>query len=138
MTCLTQPQIQLVIVQDSTKTAAEFLPSQPRLLPAVLGYNTVPGYHQLALLHTGAVLNTSDSFASSTGGNPLGLTVAYGGGNTAKVRRSSHQALSSLSTAASALLNMFEPVWHILILAHACNDFNDPSARGQCMHLLLH
>lgn len=88
MTFMTQPKLHLLIEQEPTKTLAELFQSQPKLLPAVVGYNTVPGYHQLALLQTGATLNTSDSFTNSSGGNPLQLTVVYGGGNTAKVGHS--------------------------------------------------
>ena len=75
----------LATEQDSSQTAAEFLRSQADKLLSVIGYNTVPGYHQLSLLHTGDVLNTSDSSVNQTGSAPSYLTVAYGGGNTAKV-----------------------------------------------------
>lgn len=64
---------------------SELVKSQPDAIPSVIGYNTVPGYHQLSRLHTGELLNTTDSFANVTDGSALQLTVSYGGGNTAQV-----------------------------------------------------
>ena len=67
---------------------SELLKTQPDALPSVIGYNTVPGYHQLSRLYTGQLLNTTDSFANVVDGSALQLTVSYGGGNTAKVMSS--------------------------------------------------
>lgn len=66
-------------------SVTELLKTQPDAIPSVIGYNTVPGYHQLSRLHNGEVLNTTDSFANVTDGSALELTVLYAGGNTAMV-----------------------------------------------------
>lgn len=66
-------------------SVSELLKFRPDSLPSVIGYNTVPGYHQLSRLHTGQLLNTTDGFANATDGSALQLTVSYGGGNTAQV-----------------------------------------------------
>ena len=67
------------------ESVSELLKTQPDAILSVIGFNTVPGYHQLSRLHTGELLNTTDSFANVTDGSALQLTVSYGGGNTAKV-----------------------------------------------------
>ena len=64
---------------------SEVLKIQPDAIPSVIGYNTVPGYYQLSRLHSGELLNTTDSFAKAADGSALQVTVLYGGGNTAKV-----------------------------------------------------
>lgn len=63
----------------------ELLKAQPDAIANVIGYNTLPGYHQLSALHTGQLLNTSDSFSNVTDGTSLQLEVLYAGGNTVKV-----------------------------------------------------
>ena len=72
-------------VQFGSVSLRELLKTQPDALPSVIGYNTVPGYHQLSRLYTGQLLNTTDSFANVEDGGALQVTVSYGGGNTAKV-----------------------------------------------------
>lgn len=66
-------------------SVGELLKAQPDAIANVIGYNTVPGYHQLTTFKTGWLLSTSDSFSNVTDGTSLQLEVLYAGGNTAKV-----------------------------------------------------